>query len=665
MRNILCMLLAAVLMTTAAPLAHAESLEGKPWVNSGLPGNLPAEKPGPEENYELYVNYDLYAGAAAVEKEDSSASRAEKALQDAMQSILEEGATPGARVLRRMTSLIQDRERREKEGSGPLEAYVKRVRETKSVEELSALLREEPIPVEILYADVSLNRSDGTPEVFAIQIASTDWIPLIDFPEGDEPPEEEIMQRDIPKVTEELTALGYTPEEARETAERINRFQEERSEFSMLQDAEDVPEDAPENAMMTLEEIREKCAPLYDQLVTQGWQAEGAVYMMYESGIMKFLQSKYTQENLDLFQALVCCGMLRYSRAYLEPAAWARLRELPGEPDLAEAAWEYLQHHIQSASEQAFAEFVLTPEKEKLIREMEDQYREAAVRQMQRCEWVSEESRAKLVEKASGMRFLTVSSEEKVDYAPLEEELKDESLNLLQAATLCDRFDRRQMAAMAGKPFDNGARVMFRSDTMMQADAVYQPSQNLVILFAGVLSPGMYDDSSREALMATLGQTIAHEISHGFDVRRLPYNASGEETGMLTPEDSARFVEKATAVMKHMDSIELMNGLHQSGQLVINEEMADLGGMRLNLDLAAEIEGFDYDIFFRALARKHYDLFPTREAAAGRYGYDEHPASFVRVNDLLAHFDEFYQTYPTVREGTPMYLAPEDRVTVW
>ena len=42
-----------------------------------------------------------------------------------------------------------------------------------------------------------------------------------------------------------------------------------------------------------------------------------------------------------------------------------------------------------------------------------------------------------------------------------------------------------------------------------------------------------------------------------------------------------------------------------------------------------------------------------------------HPLYHVRVNFTLAHFDEFYRTYPSVTEGTPMYLAPEDRILVW
>ena len=44
---------------------------------------------------------------------------------------------------------------------------------------------------------------------------------------------------------------------------------------------------------------------------------------------------------------------------------------------------------------------------------------------------------------------------------------------------------------------------------------------------------------------------------------------------------------------------------------------------------------------------------------------DLHPAGYIRVNSVVAQFEEFYRTYPSVTEGTPMYIAPEDRVLIW
>ena len=44
---------------------------------------------------------------------------------------------------------------------------------------------------------------------------------------------------------------------------------------------------------------------------------------------------------------------------------------------------------------------------------------------------------------------------------------------------------------------------------------------------------------------------------------------------------------------------------------------------------------------------------------------DPHPPSYVRINHTVAQFGEFYRTYPAVTEGTPMYIAPENRILAW
>ena len=91
--------------------------------------------------------------------------------------------------------------------------------------------------------------------------------------------------------------------------------------------------------------------------------------------------------------------------------------------------------------------------------------------------------------------------------------------------------------------------------------------------------------------------------------------------------------------------------------------MADMGGLKCMLAIASERENFDYDSFFLAYARSYrsvYDHQILRQIAAA----DSHPLDYLRVNAVLIQFDEFQQTYQ-IREGDGMYLAPEDRVTVW
>ena len=58
-------------------------------------------------------------------------------------------------------------------------------------------------------------------------------------------------------------------------------------------------------------------------------------------------------------------------------------------------------------------------------------------------------------------------------------------------------------------------------------------------------------------------------------------------------------------------------------------------------------------------------MFYSRDAMLANYSDEVHPPHYFRVNFTLAHFDEFYRTYPSVTEGTPMYIAPEDRILAW
>ena len=85
-------------------------------------------------------------------------------------------------------------------------------------------------------------------------------------------------------------------------------------------------------------------------------------------------------------------------------------------------------------------------------------------------------------------------------------------------------------------------------------------------------------------------------------------------------------------------------------------------GMKVILRIAAQKEGFDYDAFFRAYADNYMSVM-TPEVARQLLG-DQHPLSYLRINIVLQHFDEFLNLYD-IHEGDGMYLAPEDRVDIW
>ncbi|MBR6706066.1 MAG: hypothetical protein IKI84_05230, partial [Clostridia bacterium] len=129
MKKAIGILLAVCLLAGLFTGVLAEGhLEGKPWVNAELPGNLPKERPALEENFYLNINYDLHSQPARPPMEgqesDSIGSRVAKEMTDEIWSMVDAGATTETKALKIITSLIMDTERREKDGLEPVMEYV-------------------------------------------------------------------------------------------------------------------------------------------------------------------------------------------------------------------------------------------------------------------------------------------------------------------------------------------------------------------------------------------------------------------------------------------------------------------------------------------------------------------------------------------------------------
>ena len=657
MKRLLCFLMALCL---AAGLTAASLAEGQPWVNPELPGNLPVQRPGAETDFYLSVNYERHQQAtwADVHSDDSLQSQTVQKMKDAIWSMVNTGESTEARVLRILTGLIMDGERRESEGTEPLTAFVRRVRETKSLDEFSALCREEGFLFGSPYVTLRLGKSRQDPEKFGIYFEPVQLVPTKQSQE-DEPDPDAPVTYDTALVEKELLELGFAPERAKDLAERLETVQRRTDTAEILQDElADKP--------LTPAELRTVCTPIYDQMVSQGMVPSdgGITYQpsIYSAAVA--LQRLYTEENLELFQAIVCLSMLRYARDYLDPATYARAHEIDGAPDLKAAATDYMTGQARILTERAYADAYITPEQRDMVLALVEEYKQTLAERMRNCGWLSEESRNRAAEKALGIRTVLVVSEDRLDYAPLLEKLSEGSPSLLQAAVWYDQTDRQMLLRLAGKPFDRSHRILF-DNSMLDANGIYEPSRNTIYLMAGILMKEFCNPASRETLLAGIGQTIGHEISHGFDPNGVQFDKVGEYNPVLTEEDQPKHQERVQRLIDGMSRIELADGVHVDGNHVIHEAAADLLGFRLTLDLAAKTEGFDYDLFFREFAMKYYRSYQNRERALEDYAGNYHPACYVRVNFTVAQQDEFYRTYPAVTEGTAMYYAPADRVCIW
>lgn len=192
----------------------------------------------------------------------------------------------------------------------------------------------------------------------------------------------------------------------------------------------------------------------------------------------------------------------------------------------------------------------------------------------------------------------------------------------------------------------------------------YEWGVNAVILpMAGLQAP-VYDPTvSEEENLATLGITIAHEITHAFDSTGANYDETGSLSNWWTEADRTQFDALCEEVVAYYDGWECAPGIATDGGLTLIENIADLGAMNCLMDIAATQPDFDYKAFFEKMARMFVDT-DSREWLAYLAVTDSHSFGGVRVNRLLSSCDAFYDTYD-VQPGDGMYVAPEDRVGIW
>ena len=666
MKKAVGILLAFCLLTGLLTGVLAEGHpEGKPWVNPEWPENVPAERPSPEKNYYLYVNYDLHSRPPVVPgtgSSDSFGARIEKEMEEDIRKLVETGESTEARALRIISSLITDTDRREKDGSEPLMAYVRQVKAVRNVEELSALCRREGFLFGSPYATFQLERSSLDPNNCVIQVSHVDVMPRLQFDDVESQPTEEKDWFDNRRLEEELVLLGWDRDTAKQLTERLARYELDSRTYVAGGPETEENEQAP-----TAETVIKACTPLEDQLTSQGMLpadgSAGNIFEIMDLSEFRYIQSLYRDENLEMFKAIVCLSMYRYAADYLDSAAWAKAHD-GEELSPRQAAFDYMLHHTRFLTEQAYADAYISSETRARVKELAEECRQALADRMRRCEWISEETRTNAVKKAETIEVVIVTPEERTDFSPLLEALSRENISLLDAVIQCDAMERQMMLRLAGKPYDRAHRF-FCTFSMLSANALYEPGKNTFYIMAGAIKPEFCDFTSRETLLGTLGQTIAHEMSHGYETYGVEYDWDGSRNGILSEEDRPKFQERVQRMTESMNRIELADGTMLDGARTFFEAAADLNGLKVVLDMAKKTEGFDYGLFFRTLARKLYRYFPTRDDAIGNYASDFHPAHFVRCNFIFAQVDEFYTACPSVQKGTEMYCAPEDRVSLW
>jgi putative endopeptidase len=283
-------------------------------------------------------------------------------------------------------------------------------------------------------------------------------------------------------------------------------------------------------------------------------------------------------------------------------------------------------------------------------------------------EWMSEQTRARALDKLDRFTPKIAYPDTWRDYSPLKIEPGDLVGNVRRAG----EYELAREIAKVGGPVDRDEWFM----TPQTVNAYYNPLMNEIVFPAAILQPPFFDAEADDAAnYGAIGAIIGHEIGHGFDDQGAKYDGDGNLQDWWTDADRTEFEKRTRMLIEQYDVLEPRQtpGHHVNGALTVGENIGDLGGLSiayaayriaLNGTEPAELDGLSgWQRFFISWAQGWRGKGRDTEVIR-RLALDPHSPEEFRCNAVVRNIDSFHEAFK-VTPDDDLWLAEEARVHIW
>jgi predicted metalloendopeptidase len=268
------------------------------------------------------------------------------------------------------------------------------------------------------------------------------------------------------------------------------------------------------------------------------------------------------------------------SRAFVEEAFDFYGRKLAGETEM-RPRWKRVMSTVDSEIGeylgQLYVRRAFSAAAKARVKEMVHYHVEALRGLIRAAAWMSDGTKTEAYRKLDAIKNKIGYPDRWRDYSSLEIVRDSYAANYLAA----NRFEFRRQLAKLGKPVDHDEWDM----TPQTNDAYYSRQLNQIVLPAGILQPPFFDERASDVdNYGALASTIGHELTHGFDDGGRKYDWQGNLKNWWTEGDAKAYVTRADFIVRQYGAYEVLPGLKINGAQTLDENIADVGGLRLSYE---------------------------------------------------------------------------------
>ena len=680
MKKLLSILLALAMLASLTIPAFAEEPDyttGTPWLCIDLDGVVTEEMAAEvKDNFALAVNKDKLLALEIPKGYSSAGTMMDTGIQavEDLKNMFLGDAPEGhdARLAYDYFRLLMDWGSRNAVGVAPLKTQVEQVEGISSVEELGAYLSE-TAPEDQLGAlwlcGATEDLMDSNRRILAVIDAelllgdSAEYAALTPYGETKKQAYTELAEKMLVK-------LGYSEDEAAQKIDNCFAFE------TMLAPAIYTSEERQRPDYygrilnyVGLDDLKQMqgSLPVLEALANMGYPEAETYLVMNPAGLEK-LNALYTEENLPLIKDMMIVRGAVGAASSLDRECYewgyACNNAVSGATGMLDDATVFsadVSKTLAWPTAEMYAATYLKQEDKDRIADMIDVILDAYHGIIEEADFLSDETRARAIEKLDAIKpyVLYPDSWEKYSCEELNFSGPEDSGTLWEANRQIARYTLDENIRDYSEPVDKEKW----DETPQTVNCFYNPLNNSVYILGAFAKGGLYNsEMSDEELLAKLGAVIGHEISHAFDSSGAQFDKDGNMADWWTEADYAAFQERNQKMVDYYNAMHPWEGQDFYGSIMTGEAGADMAGLKAALRIAAGMEDFDYDAFFRAYA----DAWLTKDTLQEAYVRinDTHPMLYLRINCTLQQFDEFLDFYG-ITEGDGMYLAPADRVIIW